>query len=957
VENFHSKLKYTPLSLNLFDNNELLIQSFLSYVHETLSLISEFKIVKMYIVYLLLFFTITFSAFANTETWPSLFQPFDLIPKDNHQSKILNNIENSSPERIREKIHDSFYFIYDFDSETKFERPLNWINELKEPQKALELGYPQEIKRPINKIHYPIYPLIKLYYFNGDNATNSSINSCQSYWLNEKYQDAYNCLASLQINITTGKYKATSIQKIQVTILQAFFMLNLSLNNNKDVKNIAYKTIPPTLIRFKPNEVFNITTNLFSYLINRYKEEDFENDNNSKSILKDYGDFFKYPQYLVDLKFKKNFKFTVTLGSESVDPLVWIHSVMPIVYLNALSFNENLNNPQKSYMASNKLDTYLDNFDFPKLERGFAMSTPTLSSVGEDIYFNPKNNLDTSVMLDFYRAEAYQKEGEHELALKSISQGILRNGDPELSSLLFKTAADTYYDLNILQFARRAYSWSEMYSKDFSFKVPSVLFYGAESAFWLGQYETAKKAFKQFLLASGDKVYAPIARLRIGNIDQRLGNINAAVSSYESILRNFDNHPASQEAAVNLFCMDVNKDSKNVRKLKYKNMEKKIKYARPDVLRQAKACMLNSDLMDATEKSFEQNDKNVVEKANFQKEIIANYNKEFIDNEFIVLFKDRIRQLELADAALLAWQNKCEDLISYYSKNKLELKKLSKENNKYVAGLKWDKTERNKLLRCAALVNNNKMWKEARAFDVGKEGDPIQEKFYYFSEKPSSKTALNIYYEIKKSAKNWENKIDYVENTGNEITDQEDFWELLATKKFIAYEFTSGKSSKNLLSQAIVKDLLQEPQVIFQLPIFCSWFLRQFNNLSRDDLDRILLMKNSSSWIDLLDSNAKGSQCELAVAKNLLSQSFRISSEKRDKQLLLPYLKKLGFDKASEDWLIYAQRLEEEKGGIDDEVTDIYRNLEKESKDQRVKMAATLWLKKNFPNSADKVLW
>ena len=144
---------------------------------------------------------------------------------------------------------------------------------------------------------------------------------------------------------------------------------------------------------------------------------------------------------------------------------------------------------------------------------------------------------------------------------------------------------------------------------------------------------------------------------------------------------------------------------------------------------------------------------------------------------------------------------------------------------------------------------------------------------------------------------------------------------------------------------------------IFELPIFCSWFLSDFSKLESNDLDIVAKIKSSKEWTDLLLPSAKGSQCEITVAQNLLSKSYKMPSDVRDKLILLPYLEKQGAAGASEDWLVYAQRLEQERGRNDKDVIDIYKNLDKKAGDSHVKSAASLWLKKNFPQDADKVLW
>lgn len=914
---------------------------------------------KKICILLFIFSLFYFENNVQAQNWPSLFEPQDFMSsaKENNKENDKFVPSENDPEKVRKKLYNSFYFLFDFMSETRSERPRGWVDSIKEPQKALELGYPQVIKRPVNEVHFPVYPLVKLFYFKGDSLANSAINVCQTYWLQSLYQETYNCFASLQMNIENGTYPSTPLVKMQINLLQGFFLLNLLINNDKTIKNITYSTIPPTLIRFKPGEMLSLTNSIFYYVATRYNDNLFVPTKKSNDIIKSYGDFYYSPHYLIKSDFKVTKKHTVTLGEESLDALTWIRSVMPMVYINIMSLNSGSESQQRGFTIIDKLENYLSMFNFPKQDEGSALVTPKLSTVGEEIFLKPLNNLDALSMGDLYKALVLQKAQEPDTALKFIAKGILRNGDPDLASLLFKISGDAYFDLNILQLARRSYSWSEMNSKSFMDKVPSPLFFGAESAFWLGQYDVSKSGFKRFLLTSGDKDYAPRAMLRIANIEQLQGNIKNAQSMYEYIVRNLDKHQVSEDASVNLFCMNVSNLTDNVRKLKYKEIEKKIKYARSDVKRQAKACLMRSDLIEATKDSFKDIKKNVVEKANIQKEIINKYNKEFPDNEFIVLFADRIKQLPLSEAAFLAWQDKCKDLIHYYGKNKTQLRQLSKNNNKYVAGLEWGKSERKKLLRCSALVSDFKLWKEARNFDVGKEGNPIQDKFYILSTKPSAYTALEMYFALKKSATDWNNKLNKVENSGTEMTDREDFWELLALRKFLNYEFTASEATRSLLSHAIVKDIMKKPEMIFNLPIFCSWFLREFDKLNSSDFDAVAKIKSQADWLTLLLPSSKGSACETAVAKNLLSKSLKFPSDVRDKLILLPYLEKQGVSGASEDWLLYAQRLEQEKGTNDKNVVDIYRDLDKNAKDTYVKSAAAFWLKKNFPDNADKVLW
>ena len=97
--------------------------------------------------------------------------------------------------------------------------------------------------------------------------------------------------------------------------------------------------------------------------------------------------------------------------------------------------------------------------------------------------------------------------------------------------------------------------------------------------------------------------------------------------------------------------------------------------------------------------------------------------------------------------------------------------------------------------------------------------------------------------------------------------------------------------------------------------------------------------------------------CETAFAKALFTVSLRNPTVYLDSQILLPFLEKQGIDKGAEDWLQYVQRIEKERGNKDQEVQAIYRKLLKEAKEPLVKEAAGMWIKKNIPEEADKLLW
>jgi hypothetical protein len=898
------------------------------------------------------------NAFAD-DLYP-LFLPQDFLnqSKEKHKKDHLW-LSEQNPEKVREEIEKTFYFFADFTSETKNDLPRGWIDGKKSPRKALDMGYPEPYLRKPNVFHYPFYPLPQLSYFKGEDESISQINLCQSFWVQSRNQEAYTCFAQLQYNLEKGVYKNTPELRLQINMLQSFFLLSLVLNNDNKVRNVNISVDPIEYIRFKPGEMLALTKSLISYIANKYSKDFYLPKEKSKDILDNYSNFFNYPAFLNKSKFSFDNPYNMSLNHQAVDVLSWIRTTMPLIYMNAIAFNQDEKNWLRAVPIMDKLDRYFSYFEFPDPKKGSAIYFAKTPTVEQDIFFKPLNNTDYMMMTDVFRSHTLQKFNEADAALKYLAKGILRKGDSHLSSLLFKLSGDAYFDLNILQLARRSYSWSEMITTNFDYIMPSALFYGAESAFWLGQYDVAKRSFGKFLIASSDKDYLPKARLRLGNISQIMGDYKTAQSYFETIVRGTPKHPAAQDAQVNLFCMNLPQMTPKVKALEYNKIKKFITEARYDLRRQAKACMMDSDLKDATASSFsKENKKNSIENAQVQKEIIDNYKKEFPDNEFMSLFSDRMRLLELPEASWIALQNKCTELIDYYEKNKSELKYLEKNNNKYSQGTQWGNLERKKLLRCSAFVRNHKIWKEARKFDVGSDGSPLQDFYYVFVSNPSSKAAFNLYVQLKNSVKKWDTKLKKVENSGAELIERKDFWEFLAIREFLTYDLTVKEASKVLLRQTIVKDLLKEPKTIFELPLFCHWVLTDFNRLSAENLDEISKIKASNDWINLNEnSQVPKKSCELVMAQNMLTQSFLLPSKQRDQTIVLPYLRKKGYEAASEDWLSLAQRLEKEHGVQDTQVVEIYDNLSKIQSNKLIQTTASLWLKKNFPKNDDKVLW
>ncbi len=919
---------------------------------------------KNSIFYSILITILYFSSFSYAQNWPSLFTKEDIIPQNKEELKEIEKLQpidfaKMPEEKVREKIFNSYYFIGDFFSSTKGEQPKGWFDSHKNPENSLWTGFPPELKRPPLVIHFPNYNLTKLAYFISDDPYISRLNTCQNFWLQNRLQMAYDCFFFLQIDLANDGISQSSITRLQVNLVHGFFLLFLASNEVTDLHIWNPKTAPPTPDVFAEGDHFAISRVLFSYIATKVDDSIYMPKQKEDVIEPIYKELYKAPAYYKVAKKIFGKKTTVSLLKDPVDSLKWIRTVMPLAYANTMAMNQGLLVWDRTFTSAFKIENYFQNFNYPKMPQESPLIIQKYAVTESEIFIAPKNNTDFLATADLLRTLAMLKAKDPAKALEYISSGIYRKGHPEITSLLFNLSGNAYFDLDLLRWARRSYSWAELYSKSFAEKVPSSLVFGAESAYWAGNYDVAKKAYERFLKLVGDVHYAPWAYLRLAEIEERKGNSKQAQNKYELILRNFNNHEVADDAQVRLFCLYEKGLSKNTKKVEYSKVMEKIKNARDTLKKQAKACLLRADLDFLQEESVSNKKFDVVEKSMQQKNAIDKYAKEFPNSEFLVLFTDRIKELELSMGTFLASKNACYKLIDFYSINKKSLKQLSNNNHNYVKGLKWDKEDRLKLLRCSAFVNNVTLWNEMRKSDIGKDGEPLHTFFYNLSLKPSVDNALSAYLSLKGSSNIWIQKVKSIEKSSFELINSEDFWEMLTLRELMKFDLLTSKSAKNLLNNAVSQDLFTDPKLIFSSNTFCFWMLRASMQFTSEKWDSIAKIRDKSQWL-LLQSDLKeqkANPCEFAFAKALYVVSLTTPTPFLDKNILLPSLENQGIAQGSENWLQYVQRLEKERGNKDQEVQDIYRKLLKEAKEPLVKEAAGMWIKKNLPEEADKFLW
>ncbi len=898
--------------------------------------------------------------------WPSLYTPDDFIPQNKKdvirfQKQRPDHIYKMSPTDIQKQIDRSFYFFADLESGEQLESPQGWFQAQKDPQRALIAGFPDKIKRNSLKFYLPVYNLTKLFYFISDDPHVSELNTCQRLWAEKRHQNAFDCFFFLQLSLAKENFPVHHVLRIQVNALHGFFLLYLASNQEKEVFLWNEKVIPPLRENEPslPSDYFSISRQLFSYISTKTNDSLFLPTQKEKVDPVLYKSLFASPQFFK--KTEKIFGETVEVSfhTEPIDPLLWIKTVMPFIYANTVTMSQMRLLWERGFVAAEKFKNYIQKLDLPLTS---TMESPLQFKkkkvLADEVFLAPQTINDLLVCQDLFAAHAFILGKDPFKALDHLSFGILKKGHPDLSSFLFALSGDLYFDFGIFRLAKRSYSWAELYSKSFSEKIQAPVFFGAESAFWMGKDEVAQKGFERFQNLVGDPVYGPWALLRLAEIAEKKGKRDRAQINYENLLKNFDHHPASQDAQVRLFCLYQNRLSEKVKRVEYEKVLEKIKNSRQALKKQAKACLLFADLESLKKSSITDNTKNILEKTELQKNLIKQYTQEFQNSEFIPLFAKRLQVLELAEGTFLAANHQCVKLLSYYKKHKTALNRLRFEKF-YVQGLKWDHEDRLKVLRCSAFLRNISLWEEMRKNPaVGKDGEPLQSIFYHFVVYPSVNNALAAYRQFKKSTESWKKKIQLAQKSKDEIINRPDFWEMFVLRELVKYQFLMSQSARTLLDHAVAQDLFQEPSLILSSDTLCRWMLKSTNFFDEAKWDAIGKLKSSEEWVTLMLANEKKSlSCEGAFAKHLLARALQQPNIDRDQKFLKPYLQKQGVAQAGEHWLRFAQRLEQERGKGDVEIRNIYEKIKTESTSFTLQEAARLWIQKNTPQDFPELLW
>ncbi len=894
------------------------------------------------------------------DSWPSLFyEKEDIIPSAKKSNQALS---------LKNKVYNSYYFVSDFLSSTKNEIPKNWVDAQKDPSRALFLGFPQEIQRPELMIHSPVYTIPEIGYFIGDGEFTNRMNACLFDWSQDDFEKTFHCLNKLRVDDEKKTIEISRQDREILNVVNGFYFLDFinqkierfPLTKSEKVKlekNPKEKKVENDEDNyFDAKKAYNAMRPCFSMGSFQLEESEILPDRQISLDLKTYQTVLENPIFFKKRSLYKDSKIKTQIQGKNLDPKKWLEQVLPLVLMNTMSIHNSFIVWDRAYRASERLLKYIDLVTLEtKNNSSPILSEPNTSKVNNEIFLAPQNKNDIKKFLYLTRANIFILTKDPESALLYITKGVDLPGHDEMNSLLFQQIANVYFDMGVLRLARRTYSWSEILSQDYAKKVPSVLFFGAESAFWNGDYAIAEKAFERFLYFSGDSKYSPYAYLRLGQIKEIQKNDKDSVSLYEKITRLFPSNAASKEAQVKLFCRSNLSLTEKTRSVEYNKVLEKLKDSSFNLQKQAHACLLQADLQNLKSHSKDKTKLNVLEKSNLQIEKIKKYQEVFPNTEFISLFTQRIEELKLAEGAFLSQARQCEKLMNYYEKNYQKLNYLSVNNNHYVANLKWDQEDNKRILRCGFLKEDEKIIHLVHQYFDEHENKNKETAYFNLMKENNAQNILDVFYLVHVGIKNWKSNLQTVHVAKYDLIDNKDFWEYVLLRKFLKSYYESDQQTKKLASQALFQYVMDTPVQFFQVNIYCNWLLEDFDKLTENEKNYLITSIETNRW--LYELSQKEKTCSETLARSIFHFAFKQANKKNDIHLVIPYLRYKNTSFNDEEWLSIAQTRENILGKDHPFILEIYTKLAQNSKDKTIQNIAKAHIQNSLESNPDRVLW
>lgn len=845
------------------------------------------------------------------------------------------------------RVMKSYALVADFFTLDKPEKPRKWIDGKKDPKTGLLFGKPSSLLRLPIELKLVEFSPGKISYFKGDDPLLTELNAVVTYWNQKRFQQAYDGLQAMKEKIQP--LPPSHVVGVTAKLFRGLFLVFLSQRADIQVKDGNGTVLPAELHHH----------NAQAALWGTLAKLDFAQIATSLDTSIDretFDSFWKHPYAFEKDTLVVGKKYDVELRDRAIDPLLWVRSVALHCYWNVTVGMRAFKAWDQFLVAGDKFHDVIARLEnsFPVPPAGPAMLKPAHALARSDVQLSPRNHRDMQASLYLANALVEMDDVDPQPLLVYSDKAIRRAASPEIAALAFYLVGNVYFDLNNFRLARRAYAWSEAVSPNYTSSQPSNVLYGAEAAFWYGQYDVAKAGFERFLELTGDSQFGPRARLRLGEIAQITGDSTRSEERYEEIVRHYPQHEVAKDARVRLFCANVPKLGKFALQKAYQEVITSIVDGSDALKSQAKACLLMVDLKNMAADSSTSKNESFAD-AKKQLSAIEKYKEEFPESEYLQLFSDRTRKLKLSEGLYLASEAKCRDFVKMYKKHRNEFESVGKNNAGLLNSLSWGAPERKLVLRCAALLRDVPLAKTILKSDAKADNPKIYKPYFNFVASPNDKTITLLFESIKASDKSdWVEVVSETEKSRDKLIRSSDFWRQLAVRTVLTFELSSPAKKKPKLMKSIAGEIMRKPQLVHESDVLCSWTLALSPGFQPWQWDKLAKGTKSEDWLELAaEEDTDALECRNLVAKRLIGASLAKPSAYRDSQILLPYLNEVGMKDGAEHWLDYAKRRAAAYGPLDKRTREIFAKLKRDASEIAVREAARAWIEKNVePNTS-----
>ena len=850
---------------------------------------------------------------------------------------------------LRKRINDSYGLPAVMTMRDPLIAPPGWWSADQQGMKALTLGPTRHFTRPELTIEVPMLRLREVPYINGDSEFVRALNEVVRLWTLGRTEAALALREKLQKD--KKSLPRGTLERTTVAIISGFL----------DLQAAAELKMP--LARYGPAQGSFWDslggTELSVYLTNIDNTVD---DTIFKSALAEPAIFSEdgiYPPRLAPPK----------LSPRSMDMIRFVRTMSLPVLFNVASLSVKSKNWTRVYEASQKFEEVyarLDKRFVTQKNQELNFTTPPGVKSTHPIMMWPRTPHQLKTIIQMLKVNAQFIAEDPLMALKESSKVILSSETPAFKTIGFAQTANIYDDLGYPNYARRFHAFAEAFADvEWYQQNPYFLVGGGENAFWAGDLTIAKKAFEKFLLAAGDKVYGPWARLRLAEIAHLSEGPEKATLLYEELNRRQEKHPAGLIARRRLFCITAGQTGPKVRYLEYQALKEQFGKMEEGEIEQIRACHLNGLVNDAGNIAGNSL-KTLPDDAAVQLDLIEEFSKKFPQSSYLKFLEERKVTLQSALGPYLLAYKQCGDAIDFFKANEVKIVALKKNSGKFLPMLKWSKDDQERLLRCAALFASNEMLaklapeilrqqkiKPSRKLASNmKESSPnrLTRLALEMTVSPNDKRAEALFSELRRSGQDdlWSH-VQSLEKKQSQSIDDTDFWPQLASVRVMQWDLEQPEKNKKLLRRSMRSEVLRRPDRTLQRKELCDRFLLESSTLSRREWDTFVLAVPSERWMEILKSPGNSSICAQRSAEEALRLAQSQPTLARDRHILWPWLKSQGALKEQEAWLALGTRWAREGSVSKQELEELFKTLEKEADIPSVKQAARAWRESNKP--------